>query len=231
MNFFNVKKTILYLLLFIPIILNIAISVYEHIPRKEEKIVFETNEVEIKEEQKEEQNELAIESYYVDIKGAVKNPGVYLVNKGTIINDVINLAGGLTKNASTKNINLSYKTTSSMVIYIYTNNELIEEKTINTEPCICNEIKECIDNKESIIIEEKKEEPNNQIDQITSNKININTATKEELQSLNGIGEQKALSIIEYRETNGNFKSIEEIKNVSGIGDSAYEKIKDYITI
>ena len=62
-------------------------------------------------------------------------------------------------------------------------------------------------------------------------KLSINEASKEELMTLNGIGESKALSIIEYRNTNGSFKNIEEIKNVSGIGDAAYEKIKDNITV
>ena len=62
-------------------------------------------------------------------------------------------------------------------------------------------------------------------------KISINTATKEELMKLDGIGESKAENIIKYREENGNFKTIEDIKNVSGIGDAAYEKIKDSITI
>ena len=61
--------------------------------------------------------------------------------------------------------------------------------------------------------------------------ININTASLEQLQTLNGIGESKAKSIVEYRTTNGNFKSIEEIKNVSGISESLYEKIKDSISI
>ena len=61
--------------------------------------------------------------------------------------------------------------------------------------------------------------------------VNINTASKETLMTLNGIGESKAKLIIEYRETNGNFKTTDEIKNVKGIGEAIYEKIKDSITI
>jgi len=194
------------------------------------------------------------EKYYVDIKGSVKNPGVYEVNKTNIINDVIKLAGGFTKTAYTKNINLSKKVSNELVIYVYSNSEykkLTEENTNEKETityeCVCPEyeITDCINNGSSEIITDNDELENNSTNvdskdnqneeevKDTSNEIkliNINTASIEELMTLSGIGEAKAKSIIEYRNKT-KFYSIEDIKNVSGIGDSAFEKIKDSITV
>lgn len=157
---------------------------------------------------------------YIDIKGSVKNPGVYEFNENDRVIDAIELAGGLNKNANTSNINLSKKLESEMVIYIYSDSEIKNgSKTLSCDTT-CNteiiEINNCVENSTN-----KTE---------SSSLININTATIAELQTLDGIGESKAKNIIEYRNTNGNFKSIEEIKNISGIGDSLYEKIKDKIT-
>ena len=159
------------------------------------------------------------EKMYVDIKGSVNNPGVYEFNENDRVIDAIELAGGLTKNANTSNINLSQKLTSEMVIYVYSNSEIKNnEKTLS-----CNTI--C----ETNVIEVNNCVSSNTND--SSSLININTATVDELTSISGIGESKAKSIIEYREANGNFKSIEDLKNISGIGDSLFEKIKDKITV
>ena len=125
--------------------------------------------------------------YYVDIKGEVKDPGVYKLKEGSRVIDAINASGGLKENANTYSVNLSKKITDEMVIIVPSNSE----NTI----------------------------------------VNINTATTKELLSITGIGESKASNIIKYREENGNFSSIEDIKNVSGIGDSLFEKIKKYITV
>jgi competence protein ComEA len=81
---------------------------------------------------------------------------------------------------------------------------------------------------ENDIKEEVKEEQNTEQ---SDNKISINVGTKEELMTLNGIGESKALAIIAYREKNGSFKTLEDIMNVSGIGEAAFSKIKDYIKL
>ena len=144
--------------------------------------------------------------FYVDLKGAVKKPGVYKVKEGTIVNDLINTAGGLKKNAYTDNINLAKKLTSQEVVYIST---VSETKTTTTTQAIIP----------------------NEINTNTSTKlININTASINELTSLTGIGESKALAIVAYR-TESPFKSIDEIKNVDGIGEAAFAKIKDSITI
>lgn len=161
--------------------------------------------------------EKVVDNFYVDVKGAVKDPGVYLVNEGERVIDAIEKAGGLKKNANTSNINLSKRLKSEMVVIIYTNNEIKNgsvKSQCDTE-CNCEviEINNCIETIES------------------SDKVNINQATLEELMTLSGVGQSKAEEIIKYREDNGNFKSIEEIKEVSGIGEALYEKIKDGITI
>ncbi len=174
----------------------------------------------------------------VDVKGAVSKPGVYSLEEGSIVDDAIKLAGGVNKNANTKEINLSKKLTDEMVIVIYTNSEIQEFKDKNNKKeekeCICdNDINDaCIkesytnyysfnsDVKESISMKESS----------ISNLVNINTATLEELLSLTGIGESKAKAIIEYRKEN-RFQVIEDIMKVSGIGQSVFDKIKEDITV
>ncbi len=182
-------------------------------------------------------------TFFVDIKGAVKKPGVYEFKDGDIIMDAIEKAGGLTKNAVTSNINLSQKLKSEMVIYIFTKNELTTKKvsqtsndsetqtttktTLSDNECHCEtiEVNNCIDNKEPVL-------DNNETDLISSSsKVNINKATVSELMTLSGIGEAKAEAIISYRNKNGNFNTIDDIKNVSGLGDAIFNKIKDNITV
>ena len=179
------------------------------------------------------------DNFYVEIKGAVKNPGVYLVNSENIINDIVKLAGGFTKKAYTKNINLSRKVTSELVIYVYTESEY-KKNNKKEEQLVCEcssyEISNCTNNSISEILPSDKdtvfEEDNIKKEEETlSKKININTASKSELTSLTGIGDAKAEDIIEFRTKNGDFKNIDEIKNVSGIGEALFEKIKDNITV
>ena len=162
--------------------------------------------------------------YYVDIKGSVKKPGVYKVKEGTIVNDVIKLAGGLKSGAYTANINLSQSTKDEMVIYIYSKDELKKLTTpiITNTTCTTNviEVNNCVTSTTTT----------SKVDSTESTLVNINTATKEQLMTLSGIGESKAIAILDYRK-NTKFNSIEDIKNVSGIGDSMYAKIKDYITV
>ena len=177
----------------------------------------------------------------VDIKGYVSNPGVYSLSGDKRIIDVINMAGGLLEDANTDYINLSKRVTDEMVIVIYSNNEVekykkTSDKIIYIEyECVCpdNINDACITDKDTVNTPANSESTNDKIDNedIKDNKISINTATIDELMTLNGIGESKAKAIIKYREENGPFKKTEDIKNVSGIGDSAYEKIKDYIKL
>ena len=163
---------------------------------------------------------------YFDIKGSVKKPGVYEFTQGDRIIDAINKAGGLTKNATTNNLNLSKKLTNEMVIYVFNKNELTTTKAFeqvnNVAECKCEtiEVNNCVD----------KNTTNESTDNETT-KININTDSKEKLMTISGIGSSKADAIIEYRTKNGNFKTTEDIINVSGISKTIYDKIKDTITV
>ena len=178
-------------------------------------IVEENEELE-KIEMKENENKEEV--YYVDLKGAVKSPGVYSVSSNKRVIDVINMAGGLLDNSDTTYINLSKYVEDEMVIIIYTKEELTD--TNNKIDTSINDAYYDINNSNNI---------NNNKD--NNGLININTATLEELMTLPGIGQTKANNIVNYRETNGKFNSIEEIQNVKGIGNSIYEKIKNNITI
>ena len=163
---------------------------------------------------------------YFDIKGSVKKPGVYEFTQGDRIIDAINKAGGLTKNATTNNLNLSKKLTNEMVIYVFNKNELTTTKAFeqvnNDAECKCEtiEVNNCVDKNTT------NESTNNE-----KTKININTDSKEKLMTISGIGSSKADAIIEYRTKNGNFKTTEDIINVSGISKTIYDKIKDTITV
>lgn len=156
---------------------------------------------------------------YVDIKGSVKKPGVYQVSADSIVWDIVNLSGGFTKNAYTKNINLSQKVKDEMVIYVFSKNEMSKmNNTVKTDTtCTTNII-----NYDNCITTEKKE--------TNTVLVNINTASKEELMNVSGIGASKADSIIAYR-IKTPFSKIEDIMNVSGIGESLFDKIKKYITV
>lgn len=178
------------------------------------------------------------EYFYVDIKGAVTSPGVYKVENGNRIIDVIKLAGGLTKVADTSVLNLSKKINDEMSIIIYTKNQIKQFKNsgLSTNETIIKYIeKECTcpdpsTNDACISDNSNQDDTTTQNDTATTG-VSINTGTLVQLQTLPGIGESKAQAIIDYRNVNGSFKTIDEIKNVSGIGDSTFAKIKDYITI
>ena len=157
---------------------------------------------------------------YVDIKGEVKNPGVYPVNDTMIVNDVIKLAGGLKKNGVTDNINLSKKVFDQMVIIVLSKSQVKKNKTISKNDALITTEEAAIITKSDV----RKDEV------LENTLININTASLEELMSLSGVGQSRADAIITYRKNN-RFEYIEDIKNVAGIGESLFEKIKDSITV
>lgn len=180
-------------------------------------ITKKTQEKEIKQEN----------MYKVDIKGQVVTPGIYTMKESSRVIDVIEAAGGLTDNANTTVLNLSKKITDEMVIIVYSNEEVTNfAKTKEIEKQVqeqCNQKDENSLKNDACICDDN---------QITSTiLVSINTASVEELMTLPGIGEAKAQDIINYRNDNGLFQTIEDIKNVSGVGDSLFAKIKDYITI
>lgn len=191
-------------------------------------IILETEE---KEEVVAEKKEEVIEKVKVDIKGAIKKPGVYELDSNSIINDVIKLAGGLKTNASTKYLNLSKKILDEMVINIYTESEVKKMK----EPVDVCEVKDqdltnC-DDATIIVTNPDSNKDISNSNEVVDNKVSINDGTKEELMTLSGIGEVKAQAIIDYRNKNGKFSKIEDLMNVSGIGESTYNQIKDNIKL
>ena len=163
------------------------------------------------------------DSIYVDIKGQVNTPGVYSFNidNNARINDLIEKAGGLTKDADTSLINLSKKLEDEMTIIIYSKKEI--DNYVKTQNDLEKKLEICETKlKKNACIKEKNE--------TTGNKININKATLDELITIPGIGEAKAKAIIEYRSRN-KFNSIEDIKNVEGIGENLFASIKESITV
>ena len=145
-------------------------------------------------------------SIVVEIKGEVKKPDVYTLNENAIIKELIEEAGGLTENADLSNINRAKKLQNHELVYIANKNDITKEgRNTNSESNTSNS------------------------QGISNNIVNINTATIEQLKTLNGIGDSKAKSIIEYREQNGGFKSKEDIKNVTGIGEKMFGRIKEQI--
>ena len=165
----------------------------------EEELPMDSNEpgsLELEESPQEEEN------LVVDVKGAIKSPGVYEMKLGDRVIDVIEQAGGLHENADSNNINFAMKLVDEMVLYIpIVGEELTPEPTVGSVQ--------------------------NQGD----GKVNLNKASEAELQTLTGVGPAKATAIIEYRNQNGGFKKVEEIMEISGIGEKTFEKFKDQITV
>ncbi|MFC4709641.1 helix-hairpin-helix domain-containing protein [Enterococcus eurekensis] len=141
----------------------------------------------------------------VDIKGEIKQPGVYELAHDARLNELILLAGGFTENAEVRQINLAEKLSDQQMIYVPNQDEL----TFSIDQLV------------------EDEEDMSQ----SSTTVNINTADLTELQQLPGVGPSKAQAIIAYREENGLFKSIEGLLEVSGFGEKTFEKLKDSIVI
>lgn len=227
MKFIKKHKGKIFILIFI---LFTAFTIYDTYSMETESETEIKTDPEVTEKEEKKENKEKETKVLVDVKGEVNTPGVYdLTNNNTVI-DAINKAGGLTKSSDTSNLNLSKKLEDEMVIIVYSKSEIkeMEEPKVQCPPCNDACIKE-EDEKAKLDASEKTE--SKEENEAVTGKVNINTATSSELQTLNGIGEAKAKAIIEYREKNGNFEKIEDIKNVSGIGDSVYDKIKDNITV
>ena len=138
---------------------------------------------------------------FVDIKGAVKNPGVYQMKVGDRVKDALDAAGGLTEEADSQKVNLAKRLEDQMVIVVAKVGEEAEEIPAGATSK-----------------EEAKE-----------GKVNINTATVEELKTLKGVGEKKAEAIIEYRKKNGSFQTKEDLMKVRGIGKKLFESFQERI--
>ena len=138
---------------------------------------------------------------FVDIKGAVKNPGVYQMKVGDRVKDALEAAGGLTAEADSQKVNLAKRLEDQMVIVVPKVGEEAEE----------------------IPAGETRKEATKE------GKVNINTATVEELKTLKGVGEKKAEAIIEYRKKNGSFKTKEDLMKVRGIGKKLFDSFQERI--
>lgn len=148
---------------------------------------------------------------YVYVCGAVKQEGVYQLPEGSRINDALLLAGGLTEDAASGVLNLAETVQDGQKLYFPTKDELADRQdALKNEAYTDSQM-------------------NSSSEQ--SQKIDINTADKEQLMTLSGIGETKAESIIRYRTEHGSFAQIEDITNVDGIGESLFQKIKEYIYV
>jgi competence protein ComEA len=148
------------------------------------------------------------EGWKVDVKGAVKKPGVYAASRSDRVLDLIERAGGFAEDADREKINLAQKVADEMVIYVPKIGEEMPDFSGGTAGTGANGGEGG-----------------------GAEKVNINTADESLLQTLPGIGPAKAKAIIEYREENGPFRSAEDIKNVSGIGEKTFEKIAGHISV
>lgn len=186
-----------------------------------EKEIEADNDNTKKRENTDSNNEIAVEEKIaIHITGEVKKTGLLYLNKGARIADAIEKAGGASKNANLDIINLAYVLEDGQKIYIPNKNERIEQNEyINSN------------SGDNVIVEQGKLGHTKANGKGEQEKVNINLADQETLESLPGIGPSLAQRIIEYRESNGKFQKIEDIQNVKGIGDSKYSNIKEKICI
>ena len=173
-------------------------------PAKESNLQTEVTTVSKDEKEDKNQKEEVVEQdlITVDVKGAVKSPGIYDLPVGSRINDAVQKAGGLTDNADSKSINLAQRISDEALVYVPTK----EEATSQEAHSNASNTKE-------------------------NKKVNLNKASLEELKQVKGLGVKRAQDIIDHRESNGKFKSVDELKKVSGIGAKTIEKLKEYVTV
>ena len=161
-----------------------------------------SSEKEVKKEEKEDPLEQDLIT--VDVKGAVKSPGIYDLPVGSRVHDAVQKAGGLTEEADSKSLNLAQKVSDEDLVYVPSKGEeAASQQTASGTP------------------------PSTSKDK----KVNLNKASLEELKQVKGLGGKRAQDIIDHREANGKFKSVDELKKVSGIGAKTIEKLKDYVTV
>ena len=208
----NIKSKIIFILGIILIIVGI---IYHNQTSQNEFEEIEFQNIVINENETQEQdieNVVEIEKNYIKIHiaGEVKNTGILELEEGARISDAIEKAGGTTEMANLDKVNLAYCLEDGQKLYIPNKNQKdIEYITI--------------ENGENIIEETKTSS--------TGKKINLNKADEDNLQEIPGIGPSMAQKIILYRNENGDFKSIEDLKNVSGIGDKKFDSMKEYICV
>lgn len=164
---------------------------------------------------------------YIDVTGAVKKPSVVKILDGSRVFEAIELAGGITSDGESKFLNLAAKLTDGTQVYVPTKQEVSEQETANTKG-IGNHAETSYIGSSS---NPTSSSYNNKDNTSNSGLVNINTADSTELQKLTGVGPSTAEKIISYRNNFGKFEKIEDLKNVSGIGDKTFEKLRDKICI
>lgn len=141
---------------------------------------------------------------FVDIKGQVERPGLYELSPHERVDGVVEMAGGFTKDADRNAVNLALKVSDEMMVYVPKKGE-VESPLPPGSPSGTSGGEAAL--------------------------VNINSATSEEIQTLPGIGPSKAAAFIQYREENGPYRSVDDIKNISGIGEKTFERLKELITV
>lgn len=199
-----IKKAIKYVLGFVIIM---VIGVIYSCEKATDTIVMQTSDYENSETTEVADSSMEATSFNlicIHITGCVEREGVYELREGSRVYEAIDVAGGFTQDADISFLNLASVLQDGQKVYVYSKQEALTAVTT------------------SII---------NEQDGLKKVIININTASKEELMTLPGIGESKAESIISYREKHGRFVTIEDIMNISGIKEAAFNKIKDFICV
>ena len=212
------------------LIITVFIVAYKYYYSEDESIINEiaSNEYILEEKEnenmKEENNEKTSSKFgisksektiMVHVIGEVQKPGVVTLEEGARIIDAIELAGGKTEDSDLTKINLAYVIEDGVQIYVPRIGETTNEENIKKEAG------------EGIIFENFNQDETEK----KTIKVNINTASLEKLQTLPGVGLSTAQKILDYKKEHGNFKNIEEIKNVSGIGETKFNSLKDYIIV
>ena len=182
-------------------VLLLLVGVGGLLPKKEEAVEESEALVTTVLAEKTEENTTLEAVIFVDIKGAVKKPGVYQMKAGDRVKDAIDAAGGLTAEADSQKVNLAQRVEDQMVIVVP---KVGEEAEAIPAGATSKEVSK-------------------------EGKVNINTATVEELKTLKGVGEKKAEAIIEYRKKNGSFKTKEDLMKVRGIGKKLFESFEERI--
>lgn len=240
----NIKKNkIIYIFICIIIVILCVIILFfldKKDASSEDYNYLEISEESINSNTTEDNNTEVQNNIYIHIMGEVKNPGVVIAKEGDRIKDIIEKAGGTTEKADLKNINLAYKVEDGQKINIPNidenkNENVLQEKDDEKNKSATDNTSN--ENEKNVNYITKSSgtnvivDGNNNDAESKSSKVNINTATQTELETLNGIGPSTASKIIKYRNEKGKFKKIEDIKNVSGIGEAKFKKIEADIVV
>lgn len=160
------------------------------------------------EEQVVDEQDSDVQQVGVDVEGAVASPGLYLVSADARVNDAVAAAGGMTQDADRQRVNLAQKVEDGMQVYVPSREEAAAASGAAATGA-----------------------GQASASGLSKGKVNLNTASAEELQTLSGIGPSLSQRIIDYRQANGPFKSVEDLRKVPGIGDTRFKSLKDLVCV